>query len=128
MFRWNQSKEESENWPVMEGALFIYPHKRAHLYFRPDNFIVLSASTKMVKKKVFSCSTRSNQKRVCLLIKRARLQRRCLECFYPVAPCTSPVSHLLAFVACTEDWRENANQPRSSACKPWRRTRFSKVN
>lgn len=62
VFMWNQSKEESENWPVMEGALFIYPHKRAHLYFRPDNFIVLSASTKMIKKKSFPAahaSTRS---------------------------------------------------------------------
>lgn len=39
---------KSENWPVMQGALFIYPHKRAHLYIRPDNFIVLSPSTKLV--------------------------------------------------------------------------------
>lgn len=67
--------EESENWPVMEGALFIYPHKRAHLYICPDNFIVLSASTKMVKN-VSSSSTRFNQKCVCLLIKKASLERR----------------------------------------------------
>lgn len=40
-----------------ERTLFIYPpHKRAHLYFCPDNFIVSPASTKMVKN-VSSCST-----------------------------------------------------------------------
>lgn len=35
----------------MDRVLFIYAHKRANLYIGPDNFIVLSASTKMVKKK-----------------------------------------------------------------------------
>ena len=32
-----------------EEALFIYRHKRAHLYICPYNFILLSACTKMVK-------------------------------------------------------------------------------
>lgn len=121
---------QSENWPVMEGALFIYPHKRAHLYICPYNFIVLSPQHKDGER-YFSCSTCFKQKCACLLIKKAQFKHHCLHCFLFFCYLSlAPVCHLLApfsLCGCTEDWRENSTS-RSSACEARRSTRFSKVN
>lgn len=88
---------QSEKWPVMEGALFIYPHKRAHLYICPYNFIVLSPQHKDGEK-YFSCSTCFKQKCACLLIKKAPFKHHCLHCFlfllFILGPCMSFVSSL----------------------------------